>query len=183
MSQEPVERVLAGDIEAFRFIILRYGPQIRALLASQLADQATVDDLAQDTFMAAYEGLETFQPEANMGAWLKGIARNKLLMHLRTTYRRNDAQTRLRAEIMSRQLSHDASEREDDQDQAARRIERLRACLGKLPEAIKSVVMARYLDHEPVTAIAARLQTTVNAISATLFRSRKRLKTCVESGT
>jgi RNA polymerase sigma-70 factor (ECF subfamily) len=175
--RETVEKVLAGNREAFREIVKAYGPAIRALLAAHLPDAATLDDLAQETFISGYESLPTFKLDSDLGPWLKAIARNKLNMHLRSTYRQENALQRLKASAVLEILPESCALMDGDTSST---LVKLRECVGKLPERIHSVVRARYFDRQKVGAIAARMETSTTAISSLLFRGRKQLETCIK---
>src|SRR5262249_46754306 len=78
-----IREVIAGNIDAFEAIVLEYGDMVRTFFASHIHDPAAIDDLAQESFITAYEKLDTFDTNGNMSHWLRGIARNKLLRYLR----------------------------------------------------------------------------------------------------
>jgi RNA polymerase sigma-70 factor (ECF subfamily) len=171
-----VRQVLQGDRDAYRTVVKEFGPAIRALLAAHLSQPDPVDDLAQETFVAAYESLGHFNLAEDLGLWLKGIARNKLLMHLRRLYQHGKALERLKAEALE-EVAEDLvrAQREDD----AQTVDRLRRCLEQLPPRVVDAVRARYFEHERVSSIAGKLGTTATAISSLLFRGRKELEACL----
>jgi RNA polymerase sigma-70 factor (ECF subfamily) len=171
-----IQRVLAGERDAYRAVVKEYGALVRACLASHLASPDLVEDLAQETFVAAYEHLEDFDPEQDFGHWIKGIARNKLLMHLRRTYLHGEVLEKLRARA-AEEVSDDLARRQAGDDSPS--VDRLRRCIEKLPERLLGVLRARYFDREPVTSIAGRHRTSVSAISSLLFRGRKELQACM----
>jgi RNA polymerase sigma-70 factor, ECF subfamily len=172
-----IQKILAGDKEAFRAVVIDHGPAVRAYIAAHIADPEVVDDLAQETFIAAYESLERYRPEAGLGEWIKGIARNKTLMHLRETYRRGKTLDRFKAAV-HQAVGEDVSRLARDDDRA-RVLERLAACMEKLPERLKDAVTARYVRRERVQAVAERFGATPQAVSSILFRARKLLETCI----
>jgi len=174
--KDVVQRVLKGDRDSYRAIVKEYGPSIRAFLAAHLSQSETVDDLAQETFIAAFEGLRQFNLKEDLGSWLKGIARNKLLMHLRRHYQHGEAIEKLKAEAVEKVFEDTCRLQEGDDVHA---VDRLRDCLEKLPPRLMSVVRARYFDRERVTSIAGKLGTTATAISSLLFRGRKELESCL----
>lgn len=172
-----VKQVLDGDKDAFRVIVVEYGPSVRAFLAGNLSDPGAVDDLAQETFIAAYESLATFDADADPGPWLKGIARNLLLMHWRHVHQHGNALERLKTQALEAVFENLCQILEPD---TAGTLQKLRQCLSKLPERVRSVIQARHLEREKVASIASRLETSVTAISALLFRGRKQLEACIE---
>lgn len=177
MMQDVVQKVLEGDKEAFRAIVVELGPGIRAYLAAHLNDSHTVDDLAQETFVAAYESLGRFETGADLSNWLRGIAQKKLLGELRRQYKGRSVLADMKVDLI-RDISTDVI-RTSSEDSSGT-IKKLQECLGKLPERTKSVLLARYFDRETVTAVAGRMETSVTAISALLFRGRKQLQVCME---
>ena len=50
-------------------------------LVACTGNQSIAEDLCQDVFRIAYEKRSSFLPETNFGAWLRGIARNRLTQH------------------------------------------------------------------------------------------------------
>ena len=171
-----IRDVLAGHRDAYRAIVKDYGSTIGAFLAAHLSQPDTVEDLAQETFIAAFESLGNFRQDEDFGYWLKGIARNKLLMHLRRTYQHGEALEKLKARAAEEIFDDLAGRQAGDDSQA---IDRLRHCIEKLPQRLLGVLRARYFDREPVTAIAGRHRTSVSAISSLLFRGRKELQACM----
>jgi RNA polymerase sigma-70 factor (ECF subfamily) len=171
-----IQRVLAGERDAYRAVVKEYGALVRACLAGHLASPDLVEDLAQETFVAAYEHLAEFDPKQDFGPWIKGIARKKLLMHLRRTYQHGEALEKLKARAAELIFDELAERQAGDDGQA---IDRLRHCIEKLPQRLLGVLRARYFDREPVTAIAGRHRASVSAISSLLFRGRKELQACM----
>lgn len=175
-----VEQVLAGDKNAFALIIREYGVPVRALLAAHLSDAHTVDDLAQETFVAAYGSLATYQAGGDLGVWIKGIARHKLLSYLRRTYREKGRMAAFQGQLIE-DLVEDLSRA--TADDSADTIEKLRGCMKRLPERLRTVMEARYYASEKVSALAGRLRTSATAISSLLYRGREELTACMERRT
>jgi RNA polymerase sigma-70 factor (ECF subfamily) len=171
-----LKKVLAGDRDAYRSIVKEYGSVVRACLAGHLSSADIVEDLAQETFIAAYEHLGEFDLEEDFGPWIKGIARNKMLMHLRRTYQHGEALEKLKAKAAEKVFEDVARLQSSDDGRA---VDALRRCFEKLPQRLMGVLRARYFERESVTAIAGRHRTTVSAISSLLFRGRKELQSCM----
>ena len=87
LLNETLDAALCGKPDAFLAIVRAYGPLLRAFLSSQMFHLDDVDDLAQETFIAAYRSLNTFRRDQDFGAWLRGIARHKLLRYFEQTSR------------------------------------------------------------------------------------------------
>ena len=82
-----VEKARAGDRQAFSEIVRRLMPQVAALTYRMTGDRDTALDLAQDTFVAAWEKLDSYRREASIAGWLYRIASNKTLNYIRSKAR------------------------------------------------------------------------------------------------
>jgi RNA polymerase sigma-70 factor (ECF subfamily) len=171
-----VEEVTRGNREAFGRIVRAYSLPLRSYLAAHVHNLDDVDDLAQAVLLAAYRTLHSFRPDENFGAWLRGIARNKVYDHLRLTARRDRALSAFREEV--------ARTVEADLDRAATSvgsdaIEALLRCVAQLPDKLRRVVRAG-LDGERPAALAKALATTVGAVYNLHYRANQLLWRCLQ---
>src|SRR3954469_22345020 len=91
-DQELADRFRAGDQAALRGVFDRYGNAVFHVAVSTLGSSADADDVAQATFVAAWLGRETFDPErGSLLGWLLGIARRKVVDRLRALAREQRA--------------------------------------------------------------------------------------------
>ena len=76
-----IARVIGNDDRnAFGELVRRYQSDIRALLRRLTGgDMQLADDLAQETFIKAYQGLASFQGTSKFSTWLYRIAYNKFV--------------------------------------------------------------------------------------------------------
>ncbi|MDH4235967.1 MAG: sigma-70 family RNA polymerase sigma factor [Nitrospira sp.] len=72
-----VVRSLAQDQEAFGQLIDRHASAIVNLSYRMVGNRAEAEDLAQETFLAAYKALSTFRADSKFSTWLYRIATNK----------------------------------------------------------------------------------------------------------
>src|SRR5215212_6702465 len=101
MNQPPevdaaIAQVLSGNRDAYRKLVEHFALPLRSYLASQIYRIDDVDDLAQEVFIAAYRKLASFHSGESFATWLRGIARNEVLMYYRGRARRDSAMTRFR---------------------------------------------------------------------------------------
>ena len=83
-ARRAVERARAGDESAWRDLFDEHYPRLFKFFRSRVDSDATAEDLAAETFTEAVRGLGRFQwRNRPFGAWLFGIARNRLRMHYR----------------------------------------------------------------------------------------------------
>ena len=172
-TDQLVRASLSGDTEAYRAIVREFGPGVRAWLARQVWDAHVVNDLAQETFIAAWDALPRFEIEGSLGAWLTGIARNRLRNYLRSKRRRDAAMERAREQLLVL-LEPDQAESDIEARRAA-----LQVCIEKLPERSRTVVQERYREGQEIDDLASSQGMKANALRQLLFRIRQRLRSCI----
>jgi RNA polymerase sigma-70 factor (ECF subfamily) len=171
-----LDQIVRGDRDAYRLIVREFSLPLRSYIASHVHHPNDVDDLTQEVFLTAFRNLPEFRWEGDFGAWLRGIVRNKLRDHFRSSARRDMALERFREEV--------ALAVEGDLDQAAsadtsESIEVLLRCIARLPEKLRRVVRAG-LDGEKPAALAGEFVTTVGAIYNLHYRANQLLRDCVQ---
>jgi len=173
-----IDDVLRGDKEAFRKIIRAFTLVLRSYIAANVHHLDVVDDLAQDVFFAAFRNLHDFRRGDDFGAWLRGIARNKVYEYFRSTSRRRRAMERFHEQValatearLEESVAHDRSES----------IEVLLHCIGRLPEKMRRVVHSGLNGDKPVN-LAEEMQTTVGAVYSLHYRANQLLRDCMRKG-
>jgi len=166
---------LRAQPDGFLAIVRAYGPGLRVFLGSQMFHLDDVDDVAQETFIAAYRSLNTFRRSEDFGAWLRGIARNKLRRYFEQTSRRSAQLETFRREaaaLLDRELEDAASQTRSEQLQA------MLGCIARLPERMRHVVRS-LLDGTKAPALAEELETTTGAIYQLQYRALGILRECI----
>jgi RNA polymerase sigma-70 factor, ECF subfamily len=78
-----VALAMSGDVAAFCELVRRRQSWLRSLLRRLCRDPALADDLAQQVFLQAWRSLPGLRSVAAFGAWLRRLALNAWLAHLR----------------------------------------------------------------------------------------------------
>jgi RNA polymerase sigma-70 factor (ECF subfamily) len=79
-DQQVIHRVLDGDIEAFRVLVVKYQRPLACLVRNLVADRHEWEDVAQEAFLTAFSRLRSYDPaRASFLTWLLTIARNRCL--------------------------------------------------------------------------------------------------------
>ena len=110
-TNDILDAVGRGNADAFMQIVRGYGLSIRSYLASQIYHVDDVDDIAQEVFITAYRRLGTFRRGEDMGAWLRGIARNIAMDHRSRLWRERPTDDALLDGIDRRAGEHEAGPR------------------------------------------------------------------------
>lgn len=118
----------AGDLEAYARVIDSCQAQVRALLGTLVFDDNDVNDLAQETFIFAYEHLSEYKSGTYFPAWLKAIARNKAMTHLRQRRRKRDSHRQWVSDQIFQRIEDSVS------SDATARVDALSKCVDRLPD-------------------------------------------------
>lgn len=174
-----VDRARQGSEEAFSGLLRLHQGRVRSYIAGHLHAWDAVDDLAQDVFVAAYRDLRSYRSEGSFAQWLLGIARHKMLMHLRDEQRRRSRESgtleTLIAGLRAGRLDAEAA------DAAAheRKLSALESCLGKLPDPSAKLVAAYYAAGGRSADLARDLGKSGGALRMTMLKIRKALRDCI----
>lgn len=178
MWDEAVARARQGDIAAYEEVVRRAATLVRACLALHVRDAETVNDLAQETFLYAYEHLAEYAPGTDFPAWLKTIARTQALKHWRSRQRKQAAHNRYMAAIQDRLAAR--AEALEEREPVETLLAKLRRCLEKVSGHARELVRLRYFENRPAREIAGLQGKPVNQVNVALFRVRRALGQCVE---
>jgi RNA polymerase sigma-70 factor, ECF subfamily len=85
-----VQRAQAGELEAFELLTTRYMHRVYALARRMLRHDQDAEDVTQQTFLSALEGLKDFRGDASFATWLLRIAAHASLKVIR---KRNGLET------------------------------------------------------------------------------------------
>lgn len=169
-----VRRVQSGEREAFRLVFLAFERPIRCYLSAHATSAELVDEVLQATFVAAYEALRTYEPRGSFAAWLRGVARIRLLKELRARARLNH----LDGDALEATLAAAAAERLAKTGE--RQPPELDRCLQQLTPRVRDLLQRRYVDQTPVKVLAVELAHTETWVSVTLHRARATLRECLQ---
>jgi RNA polymerase sigma-70 factor (ECF subfamily) len=86
-SQELIARVRNGDDEAFRLIFDRYIRPVISFIYDMIGQRDLAEELAQETFVRAYKGIQSLKDDTKLSTWLFGIAKNVARESLRSRLR------------------------------------------------------------------------------------------------
>ena len=162
-----IQRVLEGDVDAFRLLVERYQRMLFALVGNLVSDRNDCDDIAQETFLAAYVGLGSYDAcKAKFSTWLLTIARHKCLDHLKK--RRPVTMEGLASQANSSEPAHEFAE--------ADVFARLDDALAALPFEQKSAFVLSEIQgfsHEEISQIEA---VPLGTVKSRISRAKEKLR-------
>ena len=168
-----VRQTEAGSREAFGLLVVRYSRSVRATCMARLGLVSDLEDLVQETFLRAYQGLTRLKDRSRFGAYVHRIAQNICIDRMR---RRGKPQLSLD------EVDLDPPREPGVADVREERLGRLRVLVGRLPEALREAVLLFYFEERTHAEIASQLGVTEAAVNQRLHRARQSLKQAFDQG-
>lgn len=161
-----VVRSLAGDVRSYEELVRRYERLVGRILYPYARREISVEDLVQETFLRAYDRLETFNPDYRFKTWLLAIANNLGVDTLR----------RRREVIEFNPETHAGTGGSPESIAlASDRTRVVQEAIMTLPETYSVPLILRYTEEMSYAEIAEVLDLTVQAVKSRLFRARNML--------
>jgi len=169
-EQQLILRVKEGNHAAFRVLVERHMKHAYNVAYGFVNDHDDAEDLAQESFVRAYQSIGTFRGDAGFGTWLYRIVTNLSLNRVRqkklSASRENRDQGMLSA-LESRQEPPDGED-------LRHHLERF---LHELPTLQRAVVILRHLNGLSTRQVSTILSCSEGTVKTHLHRGMKRMKT------
>lgn len=153
---------------------LRNAEIIKGYIYAFLPDLNETEDIFQEVFMVAVRKSGTYRKDTNFLAWIRSVARNKVLQHIEQ--RKRDRKLCLNAAAVKNMFS--TGERFEHGWDVHRHA--LEKCMKKVAPGSRRLLRLRYAEDMPPRKISQRLNRTVNGVSSALSKVRDFLRNCVE---
>jgi len=170
---ELAERAATGDARAYEQLVVRYQRLVYHILWSRGGEPQEIEDMAQETFMRAWERLHTFDPTQSFKAWIARVATNLAIDYHRARSRRptlvelpDEETTPLQADAADPVL---VAQNLDDQ-------RRLLRALQEVPPLYRQALVLRFVEDLPNDEIATALGLPLGSVKTRIFRGRELLK-------
>jgi len=82
-DRELLTQAQTGDLSAFEALVERHRDKVYGVALRMTRSEADAAEIAQETFLSAFQHLTEFRGEAAFGSWVHRIAANHALMRLR----------------------------------------------------------------------------------------------------
>jgi RNA polymerase sigma-70 factor, ECF subfamily len=164
-----VERVQAGDTEAFDLLVRRYMRQAFAVAYRVLGHREDAEDVVQEAFLAALANIRTFDTSRRFGPWLYRIVVTRGLNFRKARSRRTTEA------LEDAGVASGAPGPADDAEQAGLKAT-VAAALARLPERQRMVVQLFELDGFSGAEIATMLGISPGTVRWYLHEARQALR-------
>lgn len=161
-----------GDRDAFGQIVERHQALVCSLAYSACGSLSRSEDLAQETFLAAWNRLRDLREPAKLRAWLCGIVRHLAANAARRELRRGGPPESLDASDELCALAEDPAAQAVTREEAAL----LWQTLAALPETYREPMVLFYRQGQSVAEVARALELSEDAVRQRLTRGRAQLR-------
>ena len=179
-DQVLVDRARAGEQRAFTQLVERHAGRVRSILLRLTSDPDRVDDLAQETFLRAYRGLDRFRGDAAFGTWVVQIAVHAARDGLRHRRRQQNVvsldelreQSPETADPQALDAWSDPTDAVGDHELQARLVR----ALEELPPKYREVFVLHHQHELPYEELAQITGDSVGSLKVRAHRARQLLK-------
>lgn len=161
-------RAIDGDVDAFAVLIERYSPMMRACVHRMLNSNRDVDDIVQESFLVAWQQLDSLQDPGKVKSWLMRIASRRTIDRMRKTDREQAGLQGIEIEVPA----HEAPEHVVE---SAAKLEALGEILRDLPENQRCCWVLREIGGCSYQEIAEELEAPVSTVRGLLARARQHI--------
>lgn len=171
---ELIERSRKGDSEAFGILVERYQRRVVGVALAVVHNQDDAIELAQETFIRAYENLSKFESRSSFSTWLYRIAANLAI----DFWRREGRHVVLHGEDADNEISRLASAHGDSFKEVSRSelSERLKQALEELTPEHRAVILLREVEGLSYDEISEVLQCPRGTVMSRLHYAREHLR-------
>ena len=163
-DRDLIVRARRGESEAFGELVSRYQTGVFNVCYRLLHEQGEAEDLAQETFMRAYNRLHTFDVEREFSPWIRRVAANLCLNYL---------ESQKVTAPLDEERDADRVQLPEAVTEVRERSEQIRDALLSLPPQYRVVVELRHYQELSYDEIAAELNIPLSDVKSHLFRARK----------
>jgi RNA polymerase sigma-70 factor (ECF subfamily) len=186
-DDELLERILAGDRDAFRELVGRYQQSMVRVARFYVNSEATAEDVAQESWIAVMRGLEKFEGRSTFKTWLFRIVANRARKAGTREHRIISvdpvdpvASSRFNQGGMWKEAPEPFTDLVNSKIATADVLRAVRAAIGELAEPQQSVVTLRDVEGLSTSDVAALLGLTQANVRVLLHRGRARIREVLE---
>ncbi len=165
-----VQHAQQGVERAFRQLVERYNERVINVCFRIVGNDQDAEEAAMDTFLACYQGLDSFEGRSRFSTWLYQIAR-------RCAYKQIDRRPPESEPINDLEISEDRLTAQPDKNLQEREIrERVEQAVDALPDHLKEVVVFYFLEGLPYYEISEILECPIGTVASRINTARQLLQ-------
>ncbi|HRK30722.1 MAG TPA: sigma-70 family RNA polymerase sigma factor [Tepidisphaeraceae bacterium] len=181
------QQIKSGSPRAYESLLKEYGPRLLATARRISRNEDDAQDILQDAMVLCLRNVGDFKGDSSLYTWLHRVVVTTALMRLRKSKRRNETaiEPLLPAYFDDghRVGARGGRQWADSIDAVYQRLEvreLVRACIDKLPDTYRDVIILRDIEEMDTTSAAGVLGVNDGAVKTRLHRARQALRTLLE---
>jgi len=166
-----IEAVRKGNVQAFSVLVEKYQKLVYTLALKLLKKPEEAEEMAQDTFVKAFQKLDSYEGKSKFSTWLYSITYNACISELRK--RRIEFKS-----LDDRQISDQDEQKMHDYYRESKKEDQekyLNLALERLPEDDQVLVTLYYYENQSMDEISQITGLTVSNIKVKIHRARKKM--------
>jgi RNA polymerase sigma-70 factor (ECF subfamily) len=176
IDHELVQQTLEGDSKAFEKLVEKYKKRVYYLAYRMTRDHDSADELAQESFVKAYQALGRFKSGYNFYTWMYRICVNLAINFLKKEKHTVPVDEVRGLDLLPEKGSQfDQLERMITSEQAGI----VRKTLDYLPAEQRSAFILKTYDNMSYEQMAEVMECSIGTVMSRLFRARQKLKTAL----
>ena len=172
-----VKDAIGGDENAYKKLVEKYERALYFHILKMIKDREQVEDLVQETFVKAFDNLNTYSTNYAFSTWLYRIATNHTIDYLRKKKLKTlsiDEPMKTKDGEMEMQLP-DESAGTDRNIIKKQRQKIVQKAIKELPKKYRLVIEMRHMEEKSYQEIADVLDLPLGTVKAHIFRARELL--------
>ena len=171
-----IDQVDGGNNNAFAGLVDKHKEMVFTIVVKILRNREDAEEVAQDTFMKAFNALSSFKREAKFSTWLYRIAYNAAISRGRKKRHEFSA---IDEEMIDNYTTDTISKSVNELD-TEEQIETINILMEKLPEEESLLLTLFYKKEKPVEEISEITGYSQSNVKVKLYRIRKKIYTGLE---
>jgi RNA polymerase sigma-70 factor (ECF subfamily) len=184
-----IRAVLAGDTEAYRWLVIRHSPALFRVAFRITGDEADADEVVQEAFLRGYQKLPQFHFQSGFGTWIYRIAVNCAFDRVK---QRGPDESPAVLSVADGESHEDATtggmadrlrEQVPDPEAGPERLllsqeiaEQQQLALRSLTPLERTAFLLRHVEDQSTNEIAEALRMAPNAVKQAVFRAVQKLR-------
>ena len=176
-DQYYIDKMIQGDTQAFAVLVEKYQSYIYTIVLRMVRVKEEAEEIAQDTFIKAYQSIESFRGESKFSSWLYSIAYRKALDSIRKNKKYKAVELNEEITEGSIETIENALSYMEDKE----RTKVIQECILQLPEVEAGLITLYYFEEKSVKEIAVITKLKEDNIKVKLYRTRKKMFTLLQN--
>tara|TARA_R110000868_G_scaffold164309_1_gene396779 strand:- start:416 stop:946 length:531 start_codon:yes stop_codon:yes gene_type:complete len=173
MEDEYIERVLSGDVEAFRYFLQTYKDMAFNIAVSIIKDNQYAEEIVQDSFMKAFDGLKSFNRTAKFKSWFYRIIVNESFQRLK--------KLKKEFKVLDNSELYKEENIESNLDIKSDKLEQIEKTMKSLNSNERLAINLFYLEEYSLKEIVNITNWKLVQTKVILHRARKKIRFQIES--